>query len=723
MKITLLWLVALLALSTNGISQHTLKIVIKNSETREPLPGATLQLKGTTNGASANEIGVATLENIPDGKNTFLIRFVGFHDQKLSITFPRNAHDQVEVLLEPDEEELEEVIVTSTRISRNIDNVPTRIESISFEEIDEKINMRPTNVSMLLHESTGIQVQQTSYASATQTIRIQGLDGKYTQLLKDGFPNYSGFSSGLSILDIPPLDLQQVEVIKGSASTLYGGGAIAGVVNFITKQPRDKREINLILNQTSALGTDVGSFFSGKNDKVGYTLLGTAHYQKEYDVDGDDFSELPRQKEFTIFPKLFVYPSANTKIIIGNNFTSSKRLGGDVKVVRGKGDVNHQYFEENDSYRNNTYFTFEHRLSETKSFTVKQSFNYFDRQLRKPGYQFAGAQTIAFTDVTYVNSINKHTFVLGANFLFDQFKEGPGTEALERDQTQKTVSAYVQDNWDISDRFLVEGGLRLDHHFTYNTFLLPRISLLYKIADNFSTRLGGGLGYKTPTIFVEETEARFFENVTTLTKDLSAEQSYGLSLDFNLSHDFTERFSVTFNQLFFYTDIQDPLVLQDNGNGTFSLNNERNPIRSMGFESNLRFLFDPLKLFMGYTFVEAKALYKEGNQFISLTPMNKLNLMLLLEEHGNYKIGLEGYFTDRQHLDDGRKSPTFWEFGFFAEKTFGAMSVFINFENFTDVRQNRFENVVTPPHTNPTFAQVYTHTEGFIVNGGLKFKF
>jgi outer membrane receptor for ferrienterochelin and colicins len=109
--------------------------------------------------------------------------------------------------------------------------------------------MRPANVSMLLHESTGMQVQQTSAVSGNASIRVQGLDGRYTQLLKDGYPNFGNFASGLSILEIPPLDLKQVEIIKGPASTLYGGGAIAGVVNFISKTPKEKGEYNFILNQ------------------------------------------------------------------------------------------------------------------------------------------------------------------------------------------------------------------------------------------------------------------------------------------------------------------------------------------------------------------------------------------------------------------------------------------------------------------------------------------
>src|SRR5690349_14336791 len=215
-----------------------------------------------------------------------------------------------------DTTEEKEVIIQSTRTSRNIKNVPTRVETIELEEIDEKNNMRPGNVSMLLHESTGIQVQQTSATSGNASIRIQGLDGKYTQLLKDGFANFGNFSSGLSVLEIPPIDLKQVEIIKGPASPLYGGGAIAGVVNFISKTPKPDQEISLILNQSNIGQSNLGAFLSKRNKKTGYTLLALYNRSKPYDVDDDDFTEVPKSNEFTIHPKLFIYPSESGTFII-----------------------------------------------------------------------------------------------------------------------------------------------------------------------------------------------------------------------------------------------------------------------------------------------------------------------------------------------------------------------------------------------------------------------
>ena len=182
--------------------------------------------------------------------------------------------------LSPASEELSEVVVQSTRTSRAFKNTPTRIETIDTEELEEKTNMKPANVAMVLHESTGIQVQQTSATSGNASVRMQGLDGRYTQLLKDGYPNFGNFASGLSVLEIPPLDLKQVEIIKGPASTLYGAGAIAGVVNFISKTPKEKGEYNFIVNQSNVGQTNIGGIAMHRNKKTGYSILALYNYQK-----------------------------------------------------------------------------------------------------------------------------------------------------------------------------------------------------------------------------------------------------------------------------------------------------------------------------------------------------------------------------------------------------------------------------------------------------------
>ena len=179
-----------------AFGQNTFKAIIKNSESKESLSGATAVLQGTTKGASSDIKGFLEIKNIPDGEQVFVFSYIGYEQQAGNFIFPLTQTHPIEILLTWAGQEMDEVVVTTTRSTRTIADIPTRIEVISREELEEKGNMKPGDIRMMLNETTGIQTQQTSATSYNSSIRIQGLDGKYTQILKDGFPLYSGFSGG-----------------------------------------------------------------------------------------------------------------------------------------------------------------------------------------------------------------------------------------------------------------------------------------------------------------------------------------------------------------------------------------------------------------------------------------------------------------------------------------------------------------------------------------------
>lgn len=685
---------------------------------------ASIIIKNTGKGHSTDSLGTANLSFSKNGLYTLVISAAGFKEKEITVSIPY-ASQTLEAELEQEEGEMEEVIVQSTRTSRTITNVPTRVETIEMEEIDEKSNMRPANVAMILHESTGIQVQQTSATSANASIRIQGLDGRYTQLLKDGFANFGNFSGGLSVLEIPPLDLKQVEIIKGPASPLYGGGAIAGVVNFISKTPKAKPEYSFIINQSNIGQSNAGGFISARGKKTGYTLLALYNRSNAFDVDKDEFTEVPASNEFTIHPKLFIYANDKTTISIGNSFTWAERTGGDIQAVRSKPDTAHQYFEKNKTKRNISAFELDKQIGTDKRLVAKQSFSVFDRTISIPGYTFAGTDHTAYTDISYIINSRKHSLVTGVNFIYNKFSEKNG----DRDNSTTTGGAYAQHTWDASDRIKLETGIRADivryNNALYNNtavFVLPRISLLVKYNDQWSSRIGGGMGYKAPTLFTEETEKMQYQHIAQL-NDVKSEKSYGGTADINLKTNISSDLAFTFNHMFFYTWINAPLVLENYAANNYRFVNAGQPVQSAGFETNARFVYQKnLKLFLGYTYTHIKAKYLQGNQYLPLVPKGKLNTALIYEKEDVIKIGLEGYFTGRQYLSDGTYTPSFSEFGFMAEKIFKNFSLYINFENFTDTRQSKYKRVVNGPHTAPTFDEIWTHTEGFVMNGGIKIK-
>jgi iron complex outermembrane receptor protein/outer membrane receptor for ferrienterochelin and colicins len=703
-------------------AQNSFKAIVKNEETKEAVAGAKISVKDTEISATTDANGRAELTNVPDGEQIIEVFSAGYETKELKFAFPLADQSERTIFIRVTNE-IGEVLITTTRTGREIDDVPTRVEAIDEEEVDEKSSMRSSNVSMILNESTGIKVQQTSATSYTQTIRIQGLDGRYTQILKDGFPAFGGFSGSLSLLDIPPLDLKQVEIIKGPAATFYGGGAIAGVVNFVSKEPEDEPVTSMIFNQTSALGTDFSIFNSRKFSRFGYTFLGSVNYQKEYDVDDDDFTELPRTNSFNINPRAFFYLDEKTRLMIGNSTTYQNRKGGDVFVIRNQADNFHQYFENNNSLRNITTFQFDRDFSGGKRIVAKQSIAFFNREIEIPDYGFKGRQFNSYTDVSYFHPIKNHAFVFGFNAVYDRFKEKQtGLNLNPRDETRTTFGGYLQDSFNITDKFSVEAGFRLDAVKDYGAFALPRVSLLYRFTDNLSSRLSFGLGYKTPSIFTEEAETLLFQNVLPIGNRLKAERSRGGTFDVNYRNTIGEKFSYSLNQMFFYTEIDNPLVLSGFSNGTFGFSNADQSVKSSGFETNVRLSYDIVKLFAGYTFTNAKAEYLAGNQFLPLTPKSKLNSALLFEKEENFKVGFEAYYTGSQFLSNRFETKPYWVSGIFGEKNFGKFSLFVNAENITDTRQSRFGTVVFPPHQRPTFSEIYTHTEGRVFNGGIKIR-
>jgi iron complex outermembrane receptor protein/outer membrane receptor for ferrienterochelin and colicins len=722
-KMLFLFAAVLTASIGYGQDVNTARLKLINKDTKSAVESAVATVQNTDIQATSDKDGRVELRSVPIGPQTIEVFAPGYENVEVKLNFPLDDPSERQVLMEVNFE-AGEVTVSSTRTGRMIEAEPTRVEAIDEEEVDEKISMRPSNVSMVVHESTGVQVQQTSATSNTQSVRIQGLDGRYTQILKDGFPAYGGFSGSVSLLEIPPLDLKQVEIIKGPSATLYGAGAIAGVINFISKTPEERPATSLVINQTSALGTDFSIFTSRKLNRFGYSFLGSANYQREYDVKDDDFTELPRTRSFALNPRLFAYVNGKTSLNIGNAFSYQTRKGGDIVAIRSGASGIHQYFENNETLRNVTTINFDTSFDDGSRFVARQSIALFSRDLTLPNYRFKGNQINSYSDLAYFRSVSKHSLVFGANAVYDRFREDVAApSALDRSERRTTFGGFVQDTVDLTEKLAFEAGLRVDHVNDYGTFALPRVSLLYRFSDRFTSRVSYGLGYKTPSVFTEDAEELLFRNVAGIGNTLKAERSQGGTVDLNYNGSVGEKIGFSINQMFFYTQITDPLVLEPAAGGVFRFRNETSSIISKGFETNAKFTYNIAKLFVGYTFTDAKAGYLAGNRRLTLLPRHKINSSLVFEKAESFKAGAEFYFGSRQVLDDRSLTPSTAEFGLFGEKTFGKFSLFINAENIFDERQGRYGPVVLGPHSDPTFAEIYTHLEGRVFNGGIKIRF
>ncbi|MGJ8667577.1 MAG: TonB-dependent receptor [Patiriisocius sp.] len=696
-----------------------LHIRVLSESDNEPLLGATVYFEELEKGAITDFDGIATFTDMRDGQYQITISYLGFKTLKINIQIP--SESDFIFKLEAGGNELDEVVLQSSRSTRTVRKTPTRIEFIGAEELGEKAIMNPTNISMVLRESTGIQMQQTSLSSANTNIRIQGLDGRYTQLLRDGFPLYGGFSSGLSILQIPPLDLQQFEIIKGSSSTLYGGGAIAGLVNMVSKTPDDEPALDIMLTQTQALGSTANVFYSKRNEHFGITLYGSGHFQKAYDPEDDGFSNLPETTSISFNPKFFYYPSEKTTFWFGLNGTYDDRIGGDItKIESGQNGI-HQYTEENVSKRLSSQAVYSTQIDSVSSLNIKNSVAYFDRDLTIPDFSFEGQQINTFSEINYQKSANRTDWIVGANIYSSDFDENDSA-SLQRDQTHLTYGAFINNIFDIDDNWILETGLRADYNTDFGFFPLPRMSLLYKNDNGFSSRIGGGLGYKIPDIFTEEAEFINFENVLGIDKNaIDAEKSYGVNLDFNYQTRLFDTFGFSINQLFYLTAINDALLLNSTDNGFFQFENATDEIFSKGAETNIKFTYKDFRWFLNYAFIDTKLHYLAGNPQKPLTAKHNAGSVLMYESD-KWRIGYETFYTGKQFLSNGTETTDFVTMGLLLMRNFKYLSAFVNFENFTDRRQSRFSPLVLPPHQDPIFPEIYAPTDGFIFSVGIIIK-
>ncbi|MBC6400937.1 MAG: TonB-dependent receptor [Ekhidna sp.] len=704
------------------LSQNQITFSIEDAATKEALIGVNVFIPELDKGAVSNLEGNCTISNISDGTYEVGISYIGYTSQSLNLTFP-TTNRIIIIKLDQDVSNLGEVIVTSNRANRSIANIPSRIEVLT-DEVEEAATMDPSKIAHLLMHTTGIQVQQTSATSGSASVRIQGQYGRYTQILKDGFPIYGGFTGGLGVLQIPPLDLRQVEFVKGSSSTLYGGGAIAGLINLISKEPKAEDEFSLHLNLSHIGNTDLNSFYSKRSGKWGGTVFASNNTNRLYDVDDDGFTDVPQVRKFNFNPRLFYFLDDKTTISFGGTFTNENRIGGDVRIVEGfVPNSLHNYFERNKSKQVTTQFKIDRKLSRSGSIQFKNSTNRFERSIFLNGYAFAGTQFSIFSELNYALDQDNYHLIVGANVYTDDFRE----EAIEttqlRDQKLFTVGAFVQHIWDIHQELAIETGFRLDYNQDYGIFPLPKFALIYKPSLKFVARIGGGLGYKLPSVFTENVESLAFEGVQPInTTTNNAEKSYGLNADLTYRIVNTERFSISLTEYLFYNRLNQPLILESQGVNQYALINSEGYFETRGMESLVKASAENLHLYLGYTFVHAIQQDNNEEKNLPLTPMHSFHGDLMFVQEKKWRMGIDAEYESQQTLSTGREVRSLFKAGFLAERTIDNFSVYINLENWTDTRQTRYESLVQEPFLNPRFTEVWAPLDGFIFNAGFKIK-
>lgn len=715
-------------LSTFSIAQLSrIAGTVRDSDSQEPLSGVNILLTGTSIGTATNDNGHFAIATPDSG--TYPIRFsmIGYAAIETTIILRLDDSLWIGIGMDPEHIEEEVVVITGTRTLRSIADVPVRVEAIPEEEVEEKLLMTPSNVAMLLNESTGMRVQTTSAASSTANLRIQGMSGRYTQILNDGIPSLGGLSSGLSLTQLVPLDLRQVEVLKGATSSLYGADAIAGVVNFIPKLPGKIPETSLLLNGTTQNGVDIAGFYSGRFAETGVSILASHNRQPRYDVDGDGFADVAAYERSTITPKVLHQFSDNLTARFGLSMLEEHRIGGAMKEAVLPLTGYPPYTERINTNRFDATSHLDWQPTSGQALSVKLAWLNAKRDAEFGNTPFRATQNVYFADAQYSFDLPEHNLLVGSAFRLDDVRDRTPNLSASRSFRLAVQSLFMQDEIRASEVLTLLISGRLDVHNEYGTFVVPRLSVMYRPIPSLTLRIGGGTGYKAPTIFVEEAEEVGFRNVRPLTNALP-EKAKSASMDLNW-RGILGSFTVECNSALFMTYLDDEMRADEDSlqADVVYFRNSAGTTKSIGGEYSLRLTYAEFKLSIGYTYLYATEETPAITSEIALNPRHSLGIVAMFENHEEQlKMGLENYWTGSQHVERNpfrTLTPPYWITGFIAEKGFGNVRLFVNLENIFDTRQTKYEplfvgNLVTgSTQTLP----VYAPLEGRVINGGIRY--
>ena len=624
-----------------------------------------------------------------------------------------------------DDEDVEKIIVQATRSGRIADEQPMRVEIINREEIMEKSTMRPGNISMLVAETGGVRVQTTSPALGSANIRLQGLYGRYTQLLADGLPLYGNQAASIGILQIPPTDLGRVEIIKGSASSLYGGSALGGVINLVSRRPGEEFNGETIVNLTTRDAQDVTTYIeSPLSTSLKGSLTAGAHHQKSVDIDNDDWIDLAGYERYTVRPRLFWNGDEGESLYFTAGYMTENRRGGTVDGgVVADGDA---FEQTQDSKRFDSGLGFTMPLGDNYTLSTRAS-----AMIQEHNHLFGDViEDDKHDSYLLESSLSGYTdrsdWVIGLAYLSDIYESDTFPTF---DYSYEVPSLFAQVDYEMTSELTTSVSARVDEHSDFGTQVSPRVSLLYRPGD-LTIRGSYGKGYYAPTPFVEEIEAAGLSRLAPI-QGLVEEQAETASLDFTYTYNNIETSFTLFGSNIENVTELEALSSEENMMlDRVRLVNADGESQIRGSEVLVRYYWHDIKLTASYLYLDAteQATADGDRQKISLTPQHSAGFVAMWEEEDEFRVGFEAYYTGPQRVNDNPfidESDPYWHLGLMGEITVGRASYFINLENLLDIKQTDEHPLLLPARapSGQWTTDIWSRNDGFIANAGVRVSF
>ena len=633
----------------------------------------------------------------------------GFAPVTTRVAVQAGQSQQVFVDLERQPSVEEQITVSATRTDRRLEDLPMRVEVLDRDEIEEKLLMTPGDIVMMLNEMGGMRVQATSPSLGAASVRIQGMRGRYTRFFSDGLPLF-GEVGGLGLLQIPPMDLGQVEVIKGVASSLYGAGAMGGVVDLISRRPTKERQREILLNRSTRGATD-GVVWIATPARPGwaFTFLGGGHWQETTDVNKDDWADLPGYSRGVVRPRAYWDAGNGRSLFATIGFTAEDRHGGGSALGV-------PYVEALQTRRvdgglvGQVLFRQRYLLSVRVAAMEQRHDHQFGKTRERDRHQ------TEFAEVTLRATSGRNTVVGGLALERDVYRP---VDVPRFAYTFTVPGVFLQNDVDIARWLSVSASGRLDDHNRYGTFFSPRLSALMR-SGAWSSRVSLGAGFFGSSPLTEETEAAGLSRLS-IPRPLRAEEGRSASVDVSRTDG-----PLSYTLTFFGSRILHPVNVDRSGG--LVLTNESEPATNSGIELLGTLRREPYAVTGTYTYVKARESDGTVRSDVPLTPRHSAGLVGMWERENRGRVGVELYYTGVQKLEQNpfrRASRPYMIIGFLAERQFGRFRLFVNGENLTDVRQTRWDPLIRPTRAldGRWTVDAWAPLEGRNINGGLRVRF
>lgn len=709
----LCWIALALVHQSSGPSGPVLRVEVTSGS--KPVPGALVRA-GSVSGTTGPDGSVTT--PVQPGSVTIAVTREGFLPATTTVDIDSPREWIVQVELEAAEGEDEEITVYATRNDIRIQDSPLRVEVLEREEIEEKMLMTPGDIVMMLNEMGGMRVQTTSPSMGASSVRMQGMRGRYTRFLSDGLPLFGQQGAGLGLLQIPPIDLGQVEVIKGTASALYGSGAMAGVVNLVSRRPAKEPVRELLLNRTSLGGTDAAAFLSsgiGAGWKVSF--LGGGHWQDQRDVDGDAWADLAGYSRGVFRPRFFWDGGEGDSAMLTGGVIVENRIGGTLPgaTLPATG----QPYPESMGTRRTDFGASGQKLIAGKYVLAARLSASSQTHVHRFGEIYEhDRHDLMFGEVSLRGSAGRHMWVAGTAAERDAYRS---REVPRFNYTYVTPGLFAQDDIRLTRWLTVSASARADFHDRFGSFFSPRISALLQWSG-WTTRVSASQGFFAPSPLTEETEAAGLTRLQ-IPAPLRAERGRSASVDVARSFG-----PLSVNATLFASTIRDPIqVLRGN---RYAMGNLSEPFTNRGTELLGTWRKAAFAATASYTYVRATERgFGEAISDVPLTPRHSFGFVGVWEQEGKGRIGAECYYTGEQRLEydpNAEVSRPYWVFGLMAERKIARfLRVFVNFENLGNVRQTRWSPLLRKSRSadGRWTVDAWAPLDGRVVNAGIRLQF